>query len=200
MLGDMQNNTIAPVVDVPGLVRRVRRAADLSQRELADALGVDQSTVARWESGRSVPDVVTFARALSLADMTLHIVDDDGEQAAPLSHERPRDRQSRRYPAHLDLIEEPDVLTGLPRLSTPHRARRDARRRRHGAPRDHPTLAHLAEERRQQWEERRARIVALMARTRRHPPPEEPPCSCPIGCEERAGCLPECGCACERPA
>lgn len=196
----MQNNTIAPVVDVPGLVRRVRRTADLSQRELADELGVDQSTVARWESGRSVPDVVQFARALALADLALRVVHGDGDddEAAPLSHKPPRDNQRRRYPAHLDLVEEADVLTGLPRLATPHRARRDARRRRHGAPRDHPTLAHFDEERRRQWEERRARLGALVRRGRQHPHPEEPPCSCPIGCEERAGCLPDCGCACER--
>ena len=34
---------------VPGLVRRVRRILDVSQRGLAALLGVSQSVVARWD-------------------------------------------------------------------------------------------------------------------------------------------------------
>ncbi|WP_191280514.1 helix-turn-helix domain-containing protein, partial [Nocardioides flavus (ex Wang et al. 2016)] len=40
---------------VPGLVRRVRRILDVSQRGLAALLGVSQSVVARWETGRTSP-------------------------------------------------------------------------------------------------------------------------------------------------
>ena len=36
--------------DTGGHVARARRVADLSQRELADAVGVNQTTVARWEA------------------------------------------------------------------------------------------------------------------------------------------------------
>ena len=57
--------------DVAGLIRRVRRVASLSQRELADALGVPQSTIARWELGRSEPTVSAFCRLLDLADADL---------------------------------------------------------------------------------------------------------------------------------
>jgi len=38
--------------DLSGTLRRIRRSADLSQRELADACGVSQSVVARAEAGQ----------------------------------------------------------------------------------------------------------------------------------------------------
>lgn len=34
-----------------------RKAAGLTQQELADELGVDKSTISKWESGAPVPDV-----------------------------------------------------------------------------------------------------------------------------------------------
>ena len=40
---------------IPGLVRRVRRILDVSQRGLAALLEVSQSVVARWETGRVSP-------------------------------------------------------------------------------------------------------------------------------------------------
>lgn len=45
---------------------RFREAAGLSQRELAGKLGIDQSSVACWEIGRSVPRVSLLVK---LADL-----------------------------------------------------------------------------------------------------------------------------------
>lgn len=39
----------------PVLVRDVRRQLELSQEELAQALGVSFATVNRWENGKTVP-------------------------------------------------------------------------------------------------------------------------------------------------
>lgn len=202
------------LVDVPGLVRRARREGDLSQRDLAALLGVDQSTVSRWETGQAVPDVVTFARALALGGLDLAVLDAEGAEAAPMSDAPPRDGARRHFPAHLDLGEEYHPVTWELRLTTPHRRRRDARRARcvldagagaqgswwSVAAADHPTRAELDAERRRGREERCAqRVAELRARrgTCGHPHPEEPPCSCPVGCEEQARCLPTCGCRCE---
>jgi DNA-binding XRE family transcriptional regulator len=38
-----------------GFGRMVRIAADLSQREVAASIGVDVSTISRWESGERLP-------------------------------------------------------------------------------------------------------------------------------------------------
>lgn len=50
--------TIRRRLPTPALARAIREAAGATQAELAEALGVDQSTVARWESGvrRPGPD------------------------------------------------------------------------------------------------------------------------------------------------
>ena len=40
---------------LPGMIRRIRRILDVSQRGLAALLKVSQSVVARWETGRTSP-------------------------------------------------------------------------------------------------------------------------------------------------
>jgi len=37
------------------MIRKLRRAKDITQSELAKELGVDRSTVAKWEAGISLP-------------------------------------------------------------------------------------------------------------------------------------------------
>ncbi len=61
-------------LDVPGLVRRARRVADLSQRDLALLLGVCQATVAHWETGRRLPGLVDLEDLLRLAGLQLLVV------------------------------------------------------------------------------------------------------------------------------
>src|SRR5436305_2608842 len=50
-----------------------RRRAGISQRLLAQRLGVPQSTVARWEAGDHEPSVATVARALSACGLALMV-------------------------------------------------------------------------------------------------------------------------------
>ena len=49
----------------------LRRAAGLSQEALAEKLGVSRQTVAKWESGESVPDVLRCDTLAELFDTTL---------------------------------------------------------------------------------------------------------------------------------
>ena len=86
-----------------GLVRRVRRRLDVSQRGLAELLGVEASRVARWETGRTPPGVGELEAVLALVGLRLVAVDAEGEVVDPMSEEAVRDRAGRRYPAHADL-------------------------------------------------------------------------------------------------
>ena len=84
-----------------GLIRRVRRLAKLSQRELADELGVSQSAVAKWETGRSAPSARMLSRILDVGALSVVVVNDKGSAVRPMNAVAARDAGGRRYPAHM---------------------------------------------------------------------------------------------------
>jgi transcriptional regulator with XRE-family HTH domain len=89
---------------VPGLVRRVRRILDVSQRGLAAILDVSQSVVARWETGRTSPRASVMEHLLRLARIRIVLHDEDsGAQVEPMRADGARNRGGSRYPAHVDL-------------------------------------------------------------------------------------------------
>lgn len=85
---------------VSGLVRRARRLAKWSQRELAHELGLSQSAVAKWETGRTSPSMRTLSRVLELVGLRLDACRADGRRVRPMRHVAARDAAERRYPAH----------------------------------------------------------------------------------------------------
>ena len=97
-------------LDVSGYVRRTRRLADLSQRDLADALGVSQPTVSRMERGGGI-SLREFERVLATAGLRLAVVDEAGDTVEPMPTDVFRDRGGRRRPAHLDVHSAPETPT-----------------------------------------------------------------------------------------
>jgi len=90
-------------LDITGLLRAARRAADLSQRQLARRAGISASAVGRVESSGRV-DAATLVRLLQSCGWQVLVVDDSGMSVAPVEVGW-RDRGGRRYPAHLDVRE-----------------------------------------------------------------------------------------------
>ncbi|MEJ8278404.1 helix-turn-helix domain-containing protein [Pseudonocardia spirodelae] len=98
------------VPDLSGVVRRVRRSADLSQRELAARTGLAPSTIARIESRSLAPALGTLAAILAVAGLRLVVVDAQGRRVPPMEDppgDDLRDGAGRRFPAHLDVIVDP---------------------------------------------------------------------------------------------
>ncbi|MEU9739618.1 GNAT family N-acetyltransferase [Micromonospora chersina] len=92
------------MTDLAATLRALRRAADLSQRELAGRSGVPQATIARIESGRSSdPSFRTVERLVGAVDgrIVLRGGPVTGELAT-VPHEDLRDAAGRHCPAHLD--------------------------------------------------------------------------------------------------
>ncbi|WP_299929667.1 helix-turn-helix transcriptional regulator [uncultured Nocardioides sp.] len=169
---------------VPGLVRRVRRILDVSQRGLALLLGVSQSAVARWETERTSPRVSVLQRMLRLAGIAVALHDEtSGERVEPMRADGARARNGNRYPAHVDLrvtgwwvprkyrdMTSIDYFTSVDRSrrvgapcvryrTCPHRRR--VERMLFGTPVDHPARHQLRAEAVHLDEEREARRRAL---------------------------------------
>lgn len=121
------------------IVRRVRRTADLSQRELAHHARVGVGTVAGVETGRLNPSIPTLQRILHAASYQLVVVDASGRLVLPLEvWQDVADGAARRFPAHLDTILDPVIgdwwadcfgLTAPPETFRRSRAYRDYLRR-----------------------------------------------------------------------
>ncbi len=68
-------------------IQKLRRARRFSQEALAEAVGVSRQTVAKWESGESVPDL---HMAAALAELF-------GTSVDYLAERRPGDGEEGRY-------------------------------------------------------------------------------------------------------
>jgi transcriptional regulator with XRE-family HTH domain len=175
-----------------GVLRRIRRTADMSQREFAVACGVAQSVIAHAESGRRGLTAHLLARATAVAGLRVALLDADGAEVRPMDDGAVRDMGGRRFPAHLDTrYSEEAWWHGEERYSRPEpwytfdRARdvRDRYRARDGTPDDHqlPRPGDSPDER------RAARARAARERRRAAASPSAPQpwtCDCPPLCAE----------------
>lgn len=195
-----------------GALRRLRRRQDLSQRDLAQRLGVSPSTIARAESADSTVSLDLIEKILALGDLRLAVVDADGQVVAPMNdgEDVVRDHSGRRFPAHLDVQPADELGTPLltpwhpdrrpPQVTYHHRALRDRPRTRRDRERAQRLLIddHLTDRQVAAWR-RQERDEALAARRLRTPWVFEqaPDCRCFADCHEVRGCLPGCICQCE---
>lgn len=100
--GLARDGAIAEGLDLPGVLRALRRRADLSQRELAGLAGVDHARVGRLEAGEVAdPRLRTVERLVRAAGARLAVVDLDGTEPVP-EPGRHQDAGGRRLPPHLD--------------------------------------------------------------------------------------------------
>jgi transcriptional regulator with XRE-family HTH domain len=204
--------------DVPGVLRRIRRSADLSQRDLADRCGVSHSVIAHAECGKRDLPTNLLERAAGLAGLRLAVLDRNGVEVTGMTADGARDRGHRRFPAHLDTRHSDEGWWhGPERYSRPppwftfdrERQKRDARRRATGTPEDH----HVPQPGDSPAERKAARVRAARERKREELErrraagelPELPTftCCCPPGCDDvddwsgKPVHAPECACGCD---
>ena len=192
----------APAFDAPGFVARARREADLSQRDLAEVIGLSRATIGRLETGATRVGVDLLQTILTLAGLRLAVIDQNGAEVHPVPGDVLRDNAGRRFPSHLDVRppeDQPAYRGANPRPGKPPatgwyhlRRERAVLRRRRGRQTDHPTVSG---ERRRKADAREAGAAAARARLLAELAPE---CSCLDECFELA-CLSDCPCQCEPP-
>ncbi len=204
--------------ELSGCLRRIRRTADLSQRQLAERMGVPKSTLAAAEAGvRDLP-AGRLADAAALAGLRIALVDAEGQEVSPMTPAGARDAARRHLPAHLDTVhadEVPDRWEHRPDRRQPwftfalDRSGRDLRRHGLGVPDDHDVplagdspreraAARRRAARQRVREERERRVAAGNLR------PAEPfTCTCPASCDElddwsgRPVHAEDCPCCCD---
>ena len=203
-----------------GLVRRIRRTADCSQRQLADLSGTSKTPLAGAESGQRGVPVQVLARAGAVAGFRVVLLDEAGNEVLPMSSDPVRDQAGRQFPAHLDTrYGDQGWWHGPERYSRPRpgwtfdrsRALRDERRRWSGTPDEHlpaergDPLARRAAERQRAADERGAERRAerwrrWLAAGAVSAPDWGSGCTCPAGCEYAEGHNEDlahaAGCAC----
>lgn len=91
-------------------VTALREAAGLSKADFGRRLGVDRTTVHRWENGRSRPDNPAIVQRLAA------MFGVDLEQALSLAGLRPADEEPVETPPPLD----PDLKALVRKLASPH--------------------------------------------------------------------------------
>jgi transcriptional regulator with XRE-family HTH domain len=205
-----------------GILRRIRRVADCSQRELAERIGISKTALAAAENGTRDLAVSVLVRAAAGVGCRLALLDSSGVELATMSGAAVRDGAGRAMPAHLDTRHGDEDWWGgphRPRLSTPRYTfdrDRSLRDRRRGAdvPADHHVpeagdslaeraAARRAESLRRDAVRRQARHQAWMAAGCPPRPGWDVDCTCPAGCEydeqsnPDGAHAPECACGCD---
>lgn len=100
-----------------GLVRR-RRAVGFTQESLAEALGVERSTVTRWESGQVLPQPYMRPRIAAVLRVSVQELSDlltataDGD--APATE---RTRYALRHPSRADLVAAAELRCDMQALA-----------------------------------------------------------------------------------
>ena len=59
-------------------IRKARKAAGITQQELADALGVRQKDVSRWETGAYIPGIKNVAAICRILNVSADILLETG--------------------------------------------------------------------------------------------------------------------------
>ena len=192
----------AETVRLGALLRRIRRAADLSQRELAQHLGLSPTSVAQAETGRRDLPATVLMRAAGLAGLRVALLDGGGAEVTGMASDAVRDRSGRHFPAHLDTRHgDQDWWHGSERYSRTRpwytydrdRGARDRLRADLGTPADHRTPqpgdgpeARARARRDAAWAARAAEHRRWTEEQRRRGFPDTwaPTCTCPADCDD----------------
>ena len=59
------------MIDLPERIRQLRISATMTQKELADKLGVSQNAIYNWENGKREPNVETLEKIAKLFNITI---------------------------------------------------------------------------------------------------------------------------------
>lgn len=74
-----------------------RKAAGLTQAELAEKINYSDKSISKWESGNGIPDVYTLMQLAALYQVTLNDLVGEGEVTLPTPLEQKKRMNKRRF-------------------------------------------------------------------------------------------------------
>ena len=98
-------------------LRRLRRAADMTQERLADKLGVAYQSVSRWENGTTYPDMEMLPALSSIFGVTV-------DELLGMEESKKKEQISERYVQYFQICES-DISDPLTVVSLLRELRRD---------------------------------------------------------------------------
>ena len=91
-------------------IRRLRRAADMTQEQLADKLGVAYQSVSRWENGTTYPDMELLPALSGIFGVTV-------DELIGMEESKKKEQISARYVEYFELCEgedsDPEAVVSL---------------------------------------------------------------------------------------
>ena len=105
------------------LIKTLRKEVGLTQRELADKLGIDDSNISKWERGKALPDVSIIPQIAALLNITGDELLHPAETLQKMNNSSNRSTLSRNdyTDTDFDNASEPVIVTQSRILFTPKR-------------------------------------------------------------------------------
>lgn len=117
------NGKAAPSPGIAANIKALRKRFGVTQRELAEAVGVTENAVSKWETGRSVPRMWAIERIATHYGVTIRsIVDDGGMEERSTTRAGDAGLPLLALPRTCD-EDEPQAVEGL--MSVPYEVWRD---------------------------------------------------------------------------
>jgi transcriptional regulator with XRE-family HTH domain len=73
-------------MNIGQIIRRLRREKDITQKELGKAVGVAESTISLYESGRNIPDLNMMRKLAIFFNVSLDYLAGDGVAEKPAKY------------------------------------------------------------------------------------------------------------------
>lgn len=81
----MPTHRVCNLVDVPQVIKHIRKKKKLSQRKLASKINVDNCTVSAYEKGRIQPSLKSFLTILNIGGYSISLIEDIYKTPKPLN-------------------------------------------------------------------------------------------------------------------
>jgi len=64
------------IIDIPKIIKQIRKKRKLSQAKLGERIGIDNRTISAYEQGRIMPRLEVFLNIINVGGYSLQLIED----------------------------------------------------------------------------------------------------------------------------